>query len=257
MKMLLGVAVAALAISFAAVAESGVRARAEAHVHNFVLSTECEGQSGAPNAWFLIPEAGEVAQRLSEHGAPAIAPIQIWIDLSLSDNEFADGTYLGTGPFSSPVFGTSSFIWSGLLPGRLHYYRLNALVGDAWFLIGSGMFETPDCVTVRDVRCYAFWNAAVSFVTAPSQSIAKGTAAVQQWLDLSLVDNGFAPGTFVATGPLPPSGTSFLWPDILPARRHYFRVDTNYAAAGWRATATGSFLSLDCIGMPNNISLPL
>ncbi len=258
MKNLLGVAVAALAAPLALLVGIVPHARAELAVRRFVLSTSCEAQSGAPDAWFLIPQQQEAAQRVAEHGGPGIVPTQIWIDLSLVDNGFADGTYIGAGPFLNPVSGTSSFIWKHLLPGKVHYYRLNALVGDRWFLLGSSRFETPDCNVVRAITCNSsIPTAGVSFVVPPATRSGAGTVATEQWLDLSLFDSGFAPGTFMGTGPLSPSGTSFFWPGILPAQRHHFRVNTDYGAAGWRAAASGSFESLNCYGLPEDISLPL
>jgi hypothetical protein len=135
---------------------------------------------------------------------------------------------------------------------------LNARIGDAWFLIGGGTFQMPDCTTIRDMTCLAppWPNAAASFVVPAATAIENRTPASRQWLDLSLFDNGFAPGTFVGTGPLPASGASFLWPGILPGSVHYFRLNVDYGAFGWRTQETGSFLSLDCRGLPDNISLP-
>src|SRR5207244_9655845 len=45
-----------------------------------------------------------------------------WVDLSLSNNGFFPGTFLGIGPFGA-YDGTGT--WSGLLPGLVHYLRIN------------------------------------------------------------------------------------------------------------------------------------
>lgn len=268
MKKLLGVAIASLVAALSLLAGTAPHADASLAVRRFVLSTSCQTQFGdggmavpqepAPNAWFLIPQRDEAAQRAAENGGPGVEPDQIWIDLSLFDNGFADGTYIGAGPFLNPVTGTSSFIWQNLLPGRLHYYRLNALVGDRWFQLGSASFETPDCNVVGALSCNSSPpSPSVSFVVPPVAPSDRGTVATQQWFDLSLFDNRFAPGLFLGTGPVPLSGASFRWTGILPASRHYFRVNTDFGAEGWRALAAGSFLSLNCYGLPENISLPL
>ncbi len=47
-----------------------------------------------------------------------------------------------------------------------------------------------------------------------------------QWMDLSLTNNDFVPGTFVGVGPIPVGQNTFTWdghlarPDALPARQH-------------------------------------
>lgn len=47
-----------------------------------------------------------------------------------------------------------------------------------------------------------------------------------QWLDLSLTNSGFLPGTFASVGPLPPSETSFMWRGLTPGLTYYWRVNT-------------------------------
>jgi hypothetical protein len=37
----------------------------------------------------------------------------------------------------------------------------------------------------------------------------------QQWLDLSLFDNGWRDGTFIGVGPLPGSDSSFTWQGVV------------------------------------------
>src|SRR5205823_14275903 len=47
-----------------------------------------------------------------------------------------------------------------------------------------------------------------------------------QWLDLSLFDNDFAPGTFLSAGPLPQSQSGLVWDGLLPATLNFARVNT-------------------------------
>jgi hypothetical protein len=70
-----------------------------------------------------------------------------------------------------------------------------------------------------------------------------------QWLDLSLLSNGSAPGTFVSAGPLPPSVTSFKWPGLLPGFIHYWRVNS-LTPCGWYPSPTASFRSDYCGTLP-------
>jgi hypothetical protein len=60
----------------------------------------------------------------------------------------------------------------------------------------------------------------------------------QQWLDLSVFNNGFTPGTFVSVGPLPSDAWAFAWDGLLSNTTHYFRVNT-LSASGWQPSATG------------------
>jgi hypothetical protein len=66
--------------------------------------------------------------------------------------------------------------------------------------------------------------------------------AVLQWLDISLVDNGFAPGTFLGAGPLPPGQKSLTWAGILPGFTHYWRVNSLMPDGTWRPSETGVFV---------------
>ena len=65
------------------------------------------------------------------------------LDLSLFDNGFAGGTFIGAGP----LWGSAqTFTWDGLLPGAVHYYRVNtksALGG--WHPSGTYSFRTWAC----------------------------------------------------------------------------------------------------------------
>ena len=96
---------------------------------------------GSVNATFEPLRAG-----ILEHGG---LPVESWIDLSLSDNGFADGTYLGSGPFGpDPPAGSSNniFVWSRLVAGRTHFYRQNARYTAAgWVSQYEGTFVTPNC----------------------------------------------------------------------------------------------------------------
>jgi hypothetical protein len=66
-----------------------------------------------------------------------------WVDLSLFDNGFALGTFLGSGPIDA---GQRSLIWDGLLPNTLHFVRVNTLTASGWFPSQTMTFVTPnDC----------------------------------------------------------------------------------------------------------------
>jgi hypothetical protein len=75
-----------------------------------------------------------------------------------------------------------------------------------------------------------------------------------QWFDLSLSNNGFAPGTFVGIGPLGSSQTSFSWDGILPGLTHFMRINT-LTPYGWSVSQTLSFTTRDCQYGQSNIAI--
>lgn len=62
-----------------------------------------------------------------------------------------------------------------------------------------------------------------------------------QWLDLTLFDNSFSPGTFLAAGPLPYNETRLTWPGLQVGVPHFWRVNT-LTSEGWLASTTGVFV---------------
>ncbi len=80
----------------------------------------------------------------------------------------------------------------------------------------------------------------VFFLWTPSRS---GT----QWLDLSVFNNGFAPGSFVTTGGLGPQAWGFVWTGILEGTTHFARVNT-LTSAGWKPGDTLAFYTPVCSG---------
>ncbi len=80
----------------------------------------------------------------------------------------------------------------------------------------------------------------VFFLWTPSRS-------GPQWLDLSLVNNGFTPGTFVSTGAVAPSTWGWVWTGVLERSTHFARVNT-FTAAGWKPGETLAFRTPLCSG---------
>ena len=88
----------------------------------------------------------------------------------------------------------------------------------------------------------------------------------QAWVDLSLENNGFIPGTFAGAGPIPPTPTGdpslepwlavYTWSGIEPGLTYYWRVNLRYGDA-WYASPTYTFVSPVCGGAsPPSGSLP-
>src|SRR5215211_342894 len=65
-----------------------------------------------------------------------------WLDLSLSNNNFAAGTFVGAGPLAS---GQNNFTWNGLLPGLNHYLRVNTFTSQGWVASNTVAFTTLNC----------------------------------------------------------------------------------------------------------------
>ncbi|MEX2224973.1 MAG: hypothetical protein WEB52_00835 [Dehalococcoidia bacterium] len=225
---------------------------------NFVSGIDCPGDTGA-QARFRIPGTDDLRLKF---GA---VPDAIWIDISLFNNNFAPGTFLGMGPFV-PEVGLTTQVprWWNLIPAETHYFRLNARFGNEWREVGRGSFETPNCQFIGEYACFGDGTSQVTFRLAPA-FLTPDRPVQQQWIDLTLfasprnplLDNGFPPGTFIGAGPFPPSGTVFEWRGIVPARRHFYRVNLLHggppligAADQWEPFFSGSFVSLDCRDLP-------
>lgn len=69
---------------------------------------------------------------------PTPGAVVQWLDLSLYDNGFASGTFLGAGPLTPD---STALNWSGILPGLPHYWRVNSLMPDGtWRASATGVF---------------------------------------------------------------------------------------------------------------------
>jgi hypothetical protein len=71
-------------------------------------------------------------------------------------------------------------------------------------------------------------------------------ASTQQWLDLTIFDNGWQPGSFIGAGPLSGRSTSYLWPGLLSKTQHYIRINQQLANGAWDASGTFVFTTIDC-----------
>lgn len=99
--------------------------------------------------------------------------------------------------------------------------------------IGPGIMVSQCVGTARNaVRTTFLWT--------PSRS-------GNQWLDLSIFNNGFAPGTFLSTGALGPPLYGFIWGGLLGGTTHFARVNT-LTSAGWKTSETLAFYTPTCDG---------
>jgi hypothetical protein len=177
-----------------------------------------------------------------------------WVDLSLSDNGFFPGTFVGYGNLDA---GVGSINWDGLMPGRTHFLRVNSLTPYGWTPSDTISFTTRDC----------FGQGAGSFVVpAPTFAPANLSVVSQEcmpdgrvrlvfgwngpqmgsiWADLSITDNRFMPGMFASEGNIPAQMTSMTWDGLMPGQQHFLRLN-NYANGGWFPSSVATFTTRTC-----------
>jgi beta-lactamase class A len=65
-----------------------------------------------------------------------------WLDLSIFNNNFAPGTFIGVGALGADRWG---FVWDGLSQGTTHFARVNTLTPSGWHTSRTLSFYTPVC----------------------------------------------------------------------------------------------------------------
>ena len=204
---------------------------------NITLFCGSGGPPSLPGAALAAPVVvctGQQANVTFSWTPVAGADVQ-WVDLSLLNNAFAGDSFVGFGPLAG---NANSIQWNGLLPGRTHWWRVSAGVpGTGWVFSQTGAFTpcgTNPAPGTTTFVCIGGGRANVTFgVGAPPG----GTTA--SFVDISLFNNGFAPGSFVGANA---SGvtTSFVWTGILANSTHWWRVN-NLTPFGWIPSTTRSF----------------
>lgn len=242
---LLGVAL------FASVAPAG-RAMATPQQATHIYRMTCN--SAGVEVMFLLPSALDAQSALVAQGVSGSVDA-VWIDLSLVDNNFLSGSFVAIGPFLSQSDGHAVF-WNGLLPGKQHFYRFNALVGERWVQVGAGFFETPDCDVVTQISC----DSAEALINKVRFNLAawrpKGLGPPPdkdhpvEWLDLTLWYDFFEGSSVVGT---PIHTPTTLEMNILPGLRHFYRRNVLGVDGRWYAQWRGTFLSLRCDRLPHTI----
>jgi hypothetical protein len=179
-----------------------------------------------------------------------------WVDLSLSNNGFFPGTFIGIGPFGA-YDGTG--MWSGLQPGLLHFLRINTVTPFGWTPSQTISFTTrgdcgafiayqppvltytpnvlsQECLPDGRVRVFFNWN---------FSSVTPGTSPSAVYADLSVVDSRFVPGSFVGYGQVAPAQPQLIWDGLLPSRIHFFRLN-GFGPIGWMPSQPISFTTIAC-----------
>jgi hypothetical protein len=162
---------------------------------------------------------------------PSTLPVNLqYLEVSSFDNGFAANTFRSA---DIPP-GETQISWQDL-PGAAVLWRVHTLTPRGWR--SSEVHTVPSCDTpllLAPRYTCAGNKALVEFRWAPAGQ------AMKQFLDLSMVLNGFAPGTFVNSGDLPPDAERHLWPGVEPNVAHYYRIHT-LSDSGWKTSVTRSF----------------
>jgi hypothetical protein len=182
-----------------------------------------------------------------------------WVDLSLQPNGFAPGTFLGIGPFGAyDGFGT----WAGLIPGMVHYLRINNVTPFGWTPSQTLSFQTRgDCggfisynpygqmpfnpsvfsqQCLPDGRVRVFFNTGGAVAPGPGQFVPN-----VMYADLSLTDARFIPGSFIGYGQVGMGAPNFSWDGLVPGRVHFFRLN-GYGQTGWMPSQVVTFTTIAC-----------
>ena len=162
-----------------------------------------------------------------------------FVDLTLANNGFAPGTFIGFGPLAGT---TTTIQWNGLVAGQ-STTGASAPASPA----SAGPSRRPVAFTPcgpdgsgrrHELRLHRQRPASVTW-GIPTPPL--GTIAT--YIDISLQDNGFLPGTFVgqnATGQ-----QNFTWqrhPGQRPAHLAHQQPDPQ----GWLTAVTGTFFAASC-----------
>jgi len=174
-----------------------------------------------------------------------------WLDLSLSDNGFAADTFAGAGPFPPEA---DSFVWGGLSPGVTYFLRVNTRSPFGWEPSQTLAFVTATCASAGALVASQITVSAQGCETASPGSVTATLSWTpsrrgEQWLDISLFNNRFAPGTFIGIGPFPPETNSFVWSGLRPGLTHFLRINT-HSPFDWEPSRTVALATQACGGDP-------
>ena len=81
--------------------------------------------------------------------------------------------------------------------------------------------------------------------------------ATEQWVDISLFNNDWQPGSFFGAGPLASTATSHTWAGLGPTAVHFVRLNQKLPSGEWLPSATFYFQTIDCpVGPAGADTLP-
>ncbi len=195
--------------------------------------------ASAAGATLNFPGAscGNGTASVSFSWTPVAGASMQFLDISIFDNGFAPGSFLG-----SPLSPTqSTLVWNGILTDAPHVWRVNALTPSGWVSSDTGAFVacgTPRALSVNP-GCQNRNLATGNFRWA-----ALTPAPVMQYLDLGW-DPAFSPGSYYGSQQ-PPTASTVSWPNIPANITQYYRINSLTPDGVWHSSPAGSFIG-DCI----------
>lgn len=160
-----------------------------------------------------------------------------WLDLTLADNGFEPGSFLGLAlPASAATFSLD-----GVLTGAPHLWRLNTLTIDGWVTSATGAFVAcgEPALLANELKCLTPQTAQVRFRWAP----AAGQSIVEQYLDLGS-DTAFTPGSYLRLS-LPVQVSDYDRAGIRANAPYHYRV-VSVAADGSIHNTEAGLLVAEC-----------
>ena len=188
--------------------------------------------AGGPNAEAIDsvdcgPGRGKTAD-VTFSLAPNAEAVERWIDVSVYDDGFVPGTYFTSGVDPK----ATSYTWRGLLANVAWFWQLSTQTADGWTAT-----ETHVLVPCAAAELQASVEACSDQETTAVFDWRQAPGGIEhQYLDISVFDNGFLPGTFASFGPLDGTVDSVKWPG-LPVGRLFWRVNSQ-TGNGWMTSET-------------------
>lgn len=128
-----------------------------------------------------------------------------FVDLSLSNNGFIFGTFVGLGPLSPYQ---NSFIWEGVLAGLQHYIRINTGTQFGWQPSQTYTFITPNCAYYPPPpgQCGTYPYYIPCPITPPPPQQCVGTPNFNNYQPGNCAPVGACQMATIAISPAPPAG---------------------------------------------------
>ena len=197
------------------------------------LAQSCPGGAdGGVTVSFVWPAAGEGAT-------------ETWLDLGYAA-EFPDATFQGYGPFDP---AQTAYAIAGLPPGVKYYYRVQSKKADGWHTNAAGAFVTacgkPAIPGNVAQRCYEGPEPGPADDGVAAVFSWTGGAAGEQWIDLSVAGDAFAPGTYRGYGPIASGAASYEIVGLARGVTYWWRINTR-TPGGWLTSSVGRFETAVC-----------
>jgi hypothetical protein len=223
--VIVGVVALALVV---VVTESGGGKAAQA-----TISQSCPGEPGSGVTVSLVwPAAPEGAS-------------QTFLDLGFGAT-FTDAQFQAYGPFDPTL---TAYALAGLPEGLLYHYRVQSLTAEGWKLNASGSFSTacgaaPVLAEVTQ-RCVEGPEPGSADDGVGATFSWKPGAEGEQWVDVTVQPDIFAPEFSRGYGPAASGAASFAADGLARDTHYWWRVNVR-TPGGWITSGTGSFTTLPC-----------